>query len=300
MPISGDPVDRLLNLRQYRHEGQRAPNKPLLVLMALGRLAATGSSELSWTEDAPRIGTLVSEFGLATQTSRTQSAAYPFTHLRSDGVWQLSADVPMDRVRPLADGSVTGRFTSAIERALLARPGLIDTVARRIVDAQFPSTVAPDVLLAVGLDPDAGLGVTDLTTQDADRRRRSAAWRTSIVRAWDGACAFCGYDGMLAEAVVGIEAAHVRWFNFDGPDDPDNGLALCSLHHKLFDRGALGLSTTYRVQVSEAFRAVGAGRAVYELQDRELRPRPGTVLPAERYVDWHRTQVFRGQPLLAS
>ena len=300
MPIASDPVDRLLNLRQYRHEGQRAPNKPLLVLMALGRLAATGSSELSWVEDAARIGTLVSEFGLATQTSRTQSAAYPFTHLRSDGVWQLSADVPMDRVRPLAEGTVTGRFTSAIERALLARPGLIDTVARQIVDAQFPSTVAPDVLLAVGLDPDAGLGATDVTTQDVERRRRSAAWRTAIVRAWDGACAFCGYDGMLAEAVVGIEAAHVRWFNFDGPDEPDNGLALCSLHHKLFDRGALGLSAAYRVQVSEAFRAVGAGRAVYEMQDRELRPRPGTVLPAEVHIDWHRTQVFRGQPLLTS
>ncbi|HSN10746.1 MAG TPA: hypothetical protein VLS51_01370, partial [Propionibacteriaceae bacterium] len=134
MPLSDDPVDRLLNLRQYRHEGQRAPNKPLLVLMALGRLAATGSSELSWAEDAARIATLVSESGLATATGRAQSAAYPFTHLRSDGVWQLSADVPMDRVRPLVEGAVTGRFTSAIERALLARPGMIDTIARRIVD----------------------------------------------------------------------------------------------------------------------------------------------------------------------
>jgi putative restriction endonuclease len=98
---------------------------------------------------------------------------------------------------------------------------------------------------------------------------------------------------VLADAVVGIEAAHGRWFNFDGPDDPDKGLALCSLHHKLFDRGALGLSAAYRVQVSEAFRAIGADRAVYELQDRELRPRPGTVLPAEVHIAWHRTQVFR-------
>ena len=40
---------------------------------------------------------------------------------------------------------------------------------------------------------------------------------------------------------MGIEAAHIRWFNLCGPDVPDNGLALCALHYKLLDRGALGL-----------------------------------------------------------
>jgi hypothetical protein len=28
---------------------------------------------------------------------------------------------------------------------------------------------------------------------------------------------------------AGIDAAHVRWFTFDGPDELDNGLALCVL-----------------------------------------------------------------------
>ncbi len=267
--------------------------------MALGRLASTGSSALSWEGDSATLGRLVSEFGLATQTSPTQSAAYPFTHLRTDGVWELSSDVPMDRVGPLSTERVTGRLTSAIERALLAQPGRIDAVARQIADAQWPSTVSSDVLEAVGFEADAGLSlVPTLVTPEV--RRRSAAWRGAIVRAWDGACAFCGYDGQLAGAPVGIDAAHVRWFNFDGPDEPDNGLALCSLHHKLFDRGALGLTTAYRVQVSESFRAVGQGRAVYDLHDRELRPRPGTVLPAERHLDWHRTQVFRGQALASA
>ncbi len=33
---------------------------------------------------------------------------------------------------------------------------------------------------------------------------------------------------------MGIGAAHVQWFNVGvgGPDNLDNGLALCSLHHK--------------------------------------------------------------------
>jgi len=296
---SPDPVDDLLSLRQYRHEGKRAPNKPLLVLMALGRLATTGSSELCWSDDAATLGRLVSEFGLATQTSPTQSAAYPFTHLRTDGVWELSSDVPNGRVGPLNDEGVTGRLTSAIERALLAQPGRIDLVARQIADAQWPSTVSVDVLEAVGFEASA-IPLNNVTAHAPEIRRRSAAWRTAIVRAWDGACAFCGYDGMLAGAPVGIDAAHVRWFNFDGPDEPDNGLALCSLHHKLFDRGALGLTQAYRVQVSESFRAVGQGCTIYDLQDRELRPRPGTKLPAAQHLEWHRSQVFRGNAIASA
>ncbi len=96
---------------------------------------------------------------------------------------------------------------------------------------------------------------------------------------------------------MGIDAARARWFNFDCPDEPDNGLALCSLHHRLFDRGVLDLTLEHRVQVCSSFRAVGQGRSVYDLHDLELYPRPGTVLPAERHLYWHRTQVFRGEAL---
>jgi putative restriction endonuclease len=287
-----DAINRLLSLRQYRHDGARVPHKPLLVLLALGRLSDTGSSQLAWSDTSERLADLIAEFGPTSRTSRTQSAAYPFTHLHSDAVWQLSHDVPMDNVRPLVENQVTGRLTSAIEDALLRDPSRLQAVARRIVDAQFPATVASDVLVAVGFDPD-----TAALVPEPEARRRSAAWRDKVLSAWDRSCAFCSFDGSLGGVPVGIEAAHVRWFNFDGPDDLDNGLALCSLHHKLFDRGALGLSDDHRIQVSQVFSAVGSGRAVYELHDRELEPRPGTALPADRHVAWHRSQVFRGLPL---
>ncbi len=39
-------LERLSSLRQYQQDGRRSPHKPLLVLLALGRLAATGSSSL--------------------------------------------------------------------------------------------------------------------------------------------------------------------------------------------------------------------------------------------------------------
>jgi putative restriction endonuclease len=130
-------------------------------------------------------------------------------------------------------------------------------------------------------------------------RRRDPRWRADVLAAWDRQCAFCGYDGQLVGASVGLDAAHVRWFAFDGPD-LDNGLALCVLHHKLFDLGVLGLDAAFRVLVSATFSArTTAGRAVYDLHGHELRPRPGTVLPGLVHVAWHTREVFKSVPLAA-
>src|SRR5262249_37824454 len=161
------------------------------------------------------------------------------------GIWTLSQDVPDDRVSPLKDQQVVGRLTPQLEEAL-KNPDIAAAAARLLVESEFSPSIAPDVLMAVGLDPDSILSVADDVTS---LRRRCGSWASTILTAWDRQCAFCGFDGQLGAATVGVEAAHVRWCTFDGPDDLDNGLALCSLHHKLFDRGVLGLSNDFRILV---------------------------------------------------
>lgn len=290
-------LERLASLRQHEREGRRSPHKPLLVLLALGRMTESGSSEIPWSVAEKLLADLIADFGPPSQTGRAQSAAYPFTRLRSDGIWTLDTDVPMDRVGPLKAG-VSGRFEASLEQALKERPALIPTVARSLVDAHFPSTVAPDVLLAVGLDPEIVDAESDGVTVSPVERKRSRTWPAAVLEAWDRQCAFCGFDGQAGGAPVGLEAAHIRWFKLDGPDTLDNGLALCSLHHKLFDRGMLGLDDDLAVVVSQRFSArTPHGRALYELHGRPLTPRPGTPLPADEFVQWHRDQVFFGLPL---
>jgi putative restriction endonuclease len=269
----------------HLHDGRRSPHKPLLALLALGRLIETGSSKLAWSEVELRLAYVLAEFGPPSKTGPAQSAAYPFTRLRSDGVWQLDSDVPMDNVGPLRAGDVTGSFTALVEADLQRHPDRALATARALATSHFPESMVADVLLACGLDPGLVLG-TDLGRDtDLPERRRSAAWTTAVLATWDRQCAFCGYDGQLGGGSVGLEAAHVRWWSFGGPDDPDNVLALCSLHHKLFDRGVLGLDTQVRLLVSTAFSArTEAGKRIYELHGQELRPRPGTPLPAAEHV----------------
>lgn len=293
-------LSRLSTLRQNRYRGRRAPHKPLLALLALGRLTATGSSALPWSEAEQQLGGLIKEFGPPSETSASQSAAYPFTRLRGDKIWVLNQDVPMDRVKPLADHEVTGRLDPSLEEALRQDPELLQSVARTLVNSHFPPTVAPDVLTTVGLDPDVVLRIASEAGPDTAVRRRIPGWRTAVLQAWNRQCAFCGYDGQLGTAPVGIEAAHVRWFGFDGPDALDNGLALCVLHHKLFDLGAMGLDQELRVQVSAAFTArTPVGQAQYDLHGRHLTPRRGTPTPATEHIQWHRSEVFKGEALIA-
>jgi len=285
---------RLSSLRQHQRSGKRSPHKPLLVLLALGRLTTTGTSTLSWRADAGELAALIRDFGPPSTTQPAQAAAYPFTRLRSDGIWTLDHDVPMDRVQPLIAENVLGQLDSRLERAL-RDPGIAAVAARQLVESEFPSTVAPDVLMAVGLDPDTVLGVT---VAPAPRRHRLSSWPATILQAWDRQCAFCGFDGQLGAATVGVEAAHIRWFAFDGPDTPDNGLALCSLHHKLFDHGVLGLDHDLHITVSAKFTSrTTTGQTVYQLHKRPLQPRPGTTPPAATHIAWHTHEVFKGPAL---
>lgn len=221
------------------------------MLLALGQLESTGASAVSWEVAQDRLADLISEFGPKTRTARSQSAAYPFTRLRRDGIWPLDADVPDDLVGSLNTERPTGRLEADLERQLTS-PLLRYAAARAIVEAHVPDTVAPDVLLA---RPDLVLHSGPLATGKVAQRQRSRRWVAEVLKAWDECCAFCGYDGRLGSTPVGIEAAHVRWFKLGGPDDLDNGFALCSLHHKLFDRGALGLPRHDSAGVAHVHRA---------------------------------------------
>lgn len=294
-------LDRLDSIRQHQRDGRRSPHKPLLVLLALGRLANTGSSRLPWSVAETQLAALISEFGPPSTTGAAQSAAYPFTRLRADGVWTLDRDVEMDNLRPLRAAEVSGQLESTLEERLRTHLAIVPNVARALVDSHFPPTVAADVLSAVGFDPEASPVAVPVAEKRPAERVRSTGWRIAVLDAWDRQCAFCGFDGQAGGAPVGLEAAHVRWWALDGPDDLDNGLALCMLHHKLFDRGMLGLDDHRAVMVSQRFTArTAAGRALYELHGQRLTPRPGTPLPAPHHAAWHREQVFQGTSLVAS
>jgi putative restriction endonuclease len=67
-------------------------------------------------------------------------------------------------------------------------------------------------------------------------RGRQREFRTAVLTAQGGRCALCGLD-----VPVALEAAHVVPKDNDGTDDPRNGLALCAVHHRMFDAHLFGI-----------------------------------------------------------
>ena len=92
----------------------------------------------------------------------------------------------------------------------------------------------------------------------------------------------CGFDVRLGRILIAVEAAHIKWHQAGGPDEERNGLALCSLHHKLFDRGVFTISNSLSVIVSESANGTrGFQEWVVAYHGKEIRP-PATpqLLPS--------------------
>lgn len=289
-----DWVERVLGVRRYSRNGERAPHKPLLLLYALGRFRADGGSPISFSAAEADLRRLLREFG----PPRTTSPGYPFHHLTSDDrIWQVETAAggpsPGPELRRLRAEDARGRLHPDLVEALTGDPALLGRIARAVLDADFAPSLHGDICEEVGLDLEAAeLPPFARTAAPA----RDPAFRPAVLEAYEFCCAFCGYDGWLDGVAVGLDAAHVRWRTYDGPDHLGNGLCLCALHHRLLDRGVLGLTSDHTISVSRKYvgRATASRHLVLDLAGRPVRP-PQTGLPhvLTGHIEWHTDQVFR-------
>jgi putative restriction endonuclease len=290
-----DWLERTAKLRQWTRSGTRAPHKPLLLLYALGRFQHDADGALAYTAVEEDLQRLLTEFGPPHRTS----PAYPFHHLVSDGVWEVRTNrgpgSPGSGVRDLRETGAAGRLAPDLRADLRRDPSLLGRMARLLLDLHFPPSLHDDLCEAVGLEPE----LTETARASTVRGQRDRRMRERVLTAYEYRCAFCGYDGRIGAVPVGLEAAHVRWWAFDGPDDVDNGVCLCSLHHKLFDKGVLGMGDGHRILVSQRFvgHSPAAHAHVTALAGRPLLgPQPGAPSVADWHRAWHFAQVFKGSP----
>lgn len=285
-------AQRFRNLHTWRRAGERAPHKPLLALYALGRLSREEERLIPFAEVDKSLGNLLRDFG---PVRRSVHPEYPFWRMQRDRVWEVRSQFPLraragstDPLRTeLVRGEAAGGFTEDVDAALRTNPEAVRTIAHALLDAHFPATVHEDILSAVGLD---------LEPSWIPRVRRDPAFRTRVLTAYEHRCAVCGLDLRLGGVQIALDAAHIQWFQAGGPDSIENGLALCALHHKLFDRGAFTISTSHHIVLSERVHG-GTGFDIHLLAFHGALLRPPQTrryLPHEPFLEWHHREVFQG------
>lgn len=283
-------------IRVWQNADRRAVHKPLLVLLALSRVNEAALQTMDWNEAEPLLKSLLEEFG---PDGSSNTRHYPFWHLQTDGVWRLDGPAEVVNRQPGATPTLTelrknhvrGGFTTPIYNALKADAELIAIVAQRIVDAHFPESIRGDVLDAVGLTPVEGMG----SARDL-QRRRDPAFRAKVLMAYQYRCAVCGHDLRMGQQSIGLEAAHIKWFQANGPDEVPNGIAMCSLHHKVFDLGAFKiLPETYQMVFSQHLNGseTASQRMLAYHGSGMILPQAPEYRPHPVNLDWHARQVFK-------
>ena len=287
--------NRFATLHVWEAAGQRAPNKPLLALWAIGRCLRHESRLTAYSDAEPRLKSLLQRFGPPRANVHPE---YAFGRLQQDDLWEISAAGTVARgqsgdllVSSLRENNAKGGFPPDVYYALQSDEILALEVACSLVDAHFPATRHDEVLEAVGL-------ASRLERLVYFRRRpRDPAFSEEVLAAYKYQCAVCNFAVHMNGEYIALDAAHIKWHQAQGPDQVPNGLSLCSNHRCLFDSGAFTLSHDFRIVVSTDAQGTGLDSTLGRFHLRSITlPENRIDYPNESYLNWHHHFVFGSTP----
>jgi putative restriction endonuclease len=285
-----DLLKVLQSIRFWQKGDQRAPHKPLLMLYALAQLQH-GNNEIVFKDSVEALDELLATFG----PPRKSSITYPFIRLANDGIWQLQAKTTLytkgDYSKSaLIKENAIGQFTAELRNAL-NDPNLFSLAVTYLLDNNFPETLRQDILDSLGLNIEPVN-----STNSLKKKQRDPDFRNRIIEAYESKCAVCGYQVRKGNQLVGLEAAHIKWHQAGGPDTENNGVALCSMHHKLYDYGLLTIDTELMVKVStKANGAFGLQEWLLNYHGRRINlPHSTSIYPEPQFLIWQVNEVFKG------
>lgn len=152
-----------------------------------------------------------------------------------------------------------------------------------------------------GLDPRFGL-LEDPVEVDRpviervmSRLVRDAAFGHAVRDAYGATCAMTGLKIINGGGRAEVQAAHIRPVSDRGPDSIRNGLALSATVHWMFDRGlvSIGPPPDYPILMASTSVPEGALR-LFRPERRLALPTDQRAWPAPSYLDYHRSQIFKG------
>jgi len=281
---------RSMKLHGSRHLGA-ALKKPLLLLLLVSRIENNRVEENRFHFDdiEKKLELLIREHG-GRPTRSGPRPEQPFSHLRSSPFWTLKTtrDYRPGTTALISDlrhPESYGAFRPSVFRLLRSSQDARARVVDAILHEWWPETLHGDIREDLGLD----------RLDSRRRRQRDQQFTIDVLENFRYSCAFCGFHAVLNGQATGIDAAHVQWHSLSGPDEVENGIALCKLHHWAFDKGIIGIDDEDRICIADVFVAQQDGGLPLEsLAKRPLAVQPRNKTIGERFLVWHRSNVYLG------
>ena len=120
-------------------------------------------------------------------------------------------------------------------------------------------------------------------------------FQSDVMNAYKEKCAVCGFRVRFENQPIALEVTYIKSPKAGGPDAEENGLALCSLHHELFNKGAFTLSENLHVLVSKHTKGKGTEDWLKKFHGEKMKFPPHQIYyPRIHFTDWHFRNRFRG------
>lgn len=143
------------------------------------------------------------------------------------------------------------------ETAVALRPDFMGTYIQFLEQIHDSGTVPGEVNLLEKLseDPDE-VPDEEIEEEVAEKRKfailsakralRAIDFSRRVLSAYEHKCAMCGLQLRLVDGAHILPAAHP-----ESTDQTGNGVALCALHHRAYDRGLVTFDSEFRVHINE-------------------------------------------------
>jgi len=154
--LAASVLDKIGHLRVWKRGGQRAPHKPLLVLLALSRVFHGRPRLATFEELEPPLLRLLEKY---CSTPRTQ-ASHPFWRLPSDGLWEIpnSGLLPLRShgTEPyrseLIDSQIEGGFPLEIFQAFKSDGHLLAQAVELALKTYFAPSLRAGLITELNLE----------------------------------------------------------------------------------------------------------------------------------------------------
>ncbi|MBI1316541.1 HNH endonuclease [bacterium] len=125
---------------------------------------------------------------------------------------------------------------------------------------------------------------------EVNQRLGQGAFRAMVTTAYGMRCAMTGESTLPV-----LEAAHIKAYSQNGPNEVSNGLLLRSDFHKLYDNGLITITPELNIVVSNRIKEkYFNGKAYYRIHGNKLAniPADSSNLPRADFLQWHNEHVF--------